>query len=241
MNNNKSEPIFAHFQELRRRLLICLATVILGFAVNYNWADILLQKLAKPLDAALIFISPAEAFLAQIKLAVLAALVMACPIILWQLWGFIVPALTDNERKLGRVFIIGGTGAFWCGVFFAYKVVLPIGLNFLLKDRGLSLVPMIAVGEYISFVINVFAGMGLAFTLPLAVIVLSRLGILAPETLIRFRRYAWVIIFILAAIFTPPDVVSQILLGVPLLGLYELAIFLARTFKPNNSEAENAK
>lgn len=223
----KDLSFLGHLEELRSRILKSLLAVALTSVFSYAYADPLLKFLIKPVGH-LVFTSPAEAFLATINVTVWGGVILAFPFILYQFWSFVYEALTESERKYVRIFGPFSLILFLSGIVFGYFVMAPISLRFLLSFSSASLVPMIRASEYLSFVGSFVLAFGVVFELPLILIFLVKIGIASPEFLRQKRRYAIVVIFILSAILTPPDCVSQFLMAVPLLVLYELGILLAR-------------
>lgn len=222
-----------HLEELRRVLVVCTVAVGISTAVVYGFfRDRLYDAVTYPLrqaGAPLIFIGLGEAFMTQIKLALAAGFVLALPVILWQVWGFVVPALRPGERRL-----VGGTALasltmFLAGAAFAYFTVFRFAARFLVTVAGPAVRPMISVGHYVSFLISFLIPFGLAFQLPVAVYFLARWGVVTGAWLARNRRVVVVVTFVAAAALTPgPDVLSQLLMAGPLLALYEISILVAK-------------
>jgi sec-independent protein translocase protein TatC len=229
MAENKM-PFSAHLEELRNRLIKILLAITAGFLGSYAFADHILEWLKNPLPQKLIFISPAEAFLANLKVSFLAGIIITLPFSLFQIWKFVTPGLKQTEKRYAFSFIVFGSLLFCSGSLFAYYVILPLGLHFLLSYGSHGIQPMISVGPYISFCMVILLMFGLIFNLPLAVVLLTKLRLLNYSLLARNRKYAVLVIFIIAALFTPPDVFTQLLLGVPLVLLYEISIWLSRLF-----------
>lgn len=218
---------FFHLTELRDRLLKAFAAFILATAIVWNFIDPVIEFIVRPVGK-IIFTSPAEAFNARVTLSMIGGLFLAFPIIIYQLWKFVSSGLTAEEKKHVKFFGPLSFIFFFAGVSFGYFVVFPLSLNFLMSFSNQWMVPMIMVDKYISFVGMVLVASGVTFQLPLVLVFFIRIGVATPEFLREKRRYAIVIILILAAVLTPPDVVSQIILAVPLLILYELGIFFSR-------------
>ena len=218
---------FSHLHELRDRIIKSLIAFGIATIVAWNFLDPVIRWVVRPLGR-LVFTAPAEAFNARMTLAMVGGLFFALPVILYQLWQFIALGLKPQEQRYVKIFGPLSLVFFFLGIIFGYFVMLPISLNFLLSFSSAWMVPMITVDKYISFVGTIVISSGVAFELPLILAFLARLGIATPEFLRQKRRYAIVIILIVAAILTPPDVVSQILLTIPLLILYELGIFFSQ-------------
>jgi sec-independent protein translocase protein TatC len=225
--NEKELTVFEHLEELRFRLLVCLGALLAAAAASFAYVDRIRHILTRPAGE-LIYLGVSEAFAVNIKLALVCGLLISLPVIFFQLWRFILPGLYRHER--GAVLFISLISAFFflLGALFGFFVVLPFTISFFLGFAGEQLAPMFSYSSYVSYSLSLLLGFGLVFEMPVLVLILARLGIVSADFLARQRKFAVVIIFILAALFTPPDVISQFLLGVPMLLLYELSILLAR-------------
>jgi sec-independent protein translocase protein TatC len=232
-------PFTAHLEELRSRLIRSLLAVVAAFSLSFTFAEQIFAILTAPLlrlqapGLSLIGTGVPEAFFTKIKVAVIAALFLAFPVILWESWQFVAPGLYEHERRYARSFVFFGTLLFLVGAYFCYAVVFEAGYGFFLKRyEALGVRPAIRVGEYLSFASQLLLAFGVIFELPVAAFFLTRIGVLDHRFLIHQFRYAVIFLFILAAILTPPDIVSQILLAVPLILLYGVSIgvsYFART------------
>ena len=233
MHNEKSLSIVGHLEELRRRIILCLVSVFVASFASFYFSGDILKFLSRPIEK-LVFISPTEAFLIHIKIAMFAGLLVSLPVIIYQVWRFVAVGLMECERK--RVFLYGPCSflLFLAGAFFSFFVVVPIGLRFLLSFRMSDLEPMISVARYISFITRMVLVFGVVFQMPVVSIFLTRVGILTPKFLAEKRRYAILFVFIIAAILTPPDVISQMLLGLPMILLYEISIFFSKLVRRRN-------
>jgi len=223
---------FDHLTELRQRILWSVAAVGLGFAATIAFTDRIIKFLARPLAAKLAFLTPTEAFWVNMKVAMIAGLFLALPVVLYQIWAFISPGLLPTERRYALPFVILGTVFFAIGVTFALWVVIPFAIQFLVGfGERQGLLPVISVGSYVDFVLKFTLAFGMVFELPLAITLAARMGIVTPQFLSRHRKYAILINFVLAAILTPtPDILNQFLMAGPLCLLYELGILSARFF-----------
>lgn len=228
-------PFTAHLAELRGRLIRSIIAVAAGFAVCYGFSDRLLVFLWRPMGRELVFIAPTEAFFSHLKVAFLGGLVLAWPYICYQAWSFVSPGLYEKERRYTLPFVVGATIMFLLGAGFVYFLILPYGMAFLLGYGGTFLVPMISVGAYVSFALRLFIAFGGMFELPLVVVLLSKLGLVTPQMLARNRKYVIVVSFLVAAVLTPPDIFTQVLMAVPLLALFEVSIVLSRMTAPKRS------
>ena len=234
----KHLSLTGHLEELRYRLLVSLITVGVCFAALYPFSETLLTLVHLPIqDEQLYMLSPAEAFIVHLKLAIFGAIVLSVPMLLYQIWAFVAPGLYPNEKEYALPFVFVATGFFLLGGLFAYFVMLPFALKFLIGFGGALIQPMISVTNYVSFVTMTMLVFGVVFELPVILVFLAKMGIVTPTHLRGFRRYAIVGAFIIGAILTPPDVVSQAMLAGPLLVLYELSIWACEWFaKPKVSE-----
>lgn len=235
------QPMLAHIIELRARLIRCFIAIGLGFCVCYYFSEDIYRWLVMPLAEAmhgeqrrLIYTGLAEAFITYIKLALWAACLLACPVILVQIWRFVAPGLFKHERRAVMPLLFATPVFFALGAAIAYFFVMPLAWKFFLSFEtgaavtGLPVQLEARVSEYLSIAMTLIFSFGIAFELPVLLVLLVRIGILTVEQLVSFRRFAIVLIFIAAAILTPPDVMSQLLLALPLWGLYEISIVVAR-------------
>jgi len=231
-------PLMGHLDELRSRLIKCLIVVAVCFMGSFFVSRHLLSWLQKPLDTGLIFLSPTEAFWANLKVALLGAIFIALPFLLYQAWAFIAPGLFRKEKKNGLIFLTFSIFFFILGVSFCWFVVLPFGLKFLMSfGSKAGIQPMISIGLYIDFVFKLLIAFGAIFQLPLIITLLSMLGLLTPQFLAQNRRYAILFAFITAAILTPtPDIFNQVLMAGPIILLYELGILSARLFSKKKAQ-----
>ncbi|MER2520518.1 MAG: twin-arginine translocase subunit TatC [Bdellovibrionales bacterium] len=238
------QPLLAHLIELRRRLIYGFLAIMAGFVISYGFAPDIYAFLVKPLAAAtgaenhrLIYTGLTEAFSTYLRLALWTGCFIAFPVIATQIWMFVAPGLYENERKAFLPFLAATPILFLIGAAFAYYLVFPLAWTFFLSFEipgaaGALPIQMEArVSEYLSLSMTVIFSFGIAFELPVILILLARVGILTPEQLKKFRRFAIVLIFVAAAIMTPPDVFSQLSLAIPLMALYELSIFGAKWAK----------
>ncbi len=242
-------PLLDHLIELRRRLLWSLASLGVAFAVCLYFARPIFAFLVQPLVRAgqgkIIYTQIFEAFFVEIKVAFFAAIMLAFPVIANQLWQFLAPGLYRNEKRALLPFLWATPVLFIMGAALAYYVAIPVALHFLLGFQGnlggIQQEALPAVGNYLDFVMQFLFGFGLSFLLPVLLMLLERVGIITRKQLISGRRYAIVGAFAIAAVLTPPDVGSQLLLAIPLMILYELAIigiwFTERQRKPEEDAA----
>ncbi|MDE1900801.1 MAG: twin-arginine translocase subunit TatC [Alphaproteobacteria bacterium] len=235
------QPLMAHLIELRRRLIYALLAVLAGFAVSYAFAPEIYAFLVRPLAAAtegehrrLIYTGLTEAFTTYIKLSLWTGCFVAFPVIAAQIWMFVAPGLYQHERRAFLPFLLATPLFFLAGAAVAYYFVFPEAWKFFLSfempgtTESLPIQLEARVSEYLSLSMTVIFAFGLAFELPVILVLLARAGIVSAEKLASFRRYAVVLIFVFAAILTPPDLISMLSLALPMLLLYEFSILGAR-------------
>lgn len=244
-------PLTGHLEELRRRLFRALAATAVTFAICYPNAEWLFAILTRPLLAAatspehpvqLIGTGVAEAFFTRLAVSFVGAVFLALPVILYQVWRFVLPGLHDREVRYGRGFVLAGTIFFLLGAAFCYFVALPYGFPFFLSEyERIGVTPNIRINEYLAFISRMLLAFGVIFEMPVATFFLARVGIVSQAFLVHYARHAIVVIFVVAAILTPPDAASQMLMAIPLLLLYGLSIGVAYVFyKPRMAEEPEA-
>ena len=246
-SDDDDEPmtLMGHLNELRRRLFRIVIIVILGFVAFYGVAEQLYAYLSAPLQAQLpagsklIYTSPAGAFFTYMKVALVASLFGTSPISFYQVWAFIAPGLYKEEKRAVIPLAFFSSIFFISGAAFCFFTVFPIAFKFFMGFATDTIVPMISVEEYLGFALKLLIAFGVVFEMPLFAYFLSRFGILSPDFMRRQRRYAILLIFIVAAILTPPDVFSQCLMAIPMLLLYEVSIYVsAIAYKKKENKAE---
>jgi len=247
------EELRPHLVELRKRLGISVLTLIVMFFAMFSVHEPLLNWMVQPLNDALIQVGKTSinaangmittsqvggAFFVALKVAFFASIVASLPIILWQIWLFVAPGLYDNEKKMVLPFVLGGTTMFAVGVAFAYYVVTPFGFDFLIAFGSFKFTPLINIEDYVGFFTKIMFGFGLAFELPVFAYFLALLGLVDDRQMTAFFKYAIVLIFIVAALLTPPDVLTQLLMAGPLIVLYGLSILIVKMVNPAPKEDE---
>jgi len=247
------DEIKPHIAELRKRLGISVLSLIGMFFVMFYFHEPILEWMVEPLNHALIEVGKKSvnaengmvttsqvggAFFVALKVSFFAAILGALPIILAQIWMFIAPALYANEKKMIIPFILGGTIMFAIGVIFAYYIVTPFGFDFLITFGSFKFTPLINIEDYVGFFTKIMFGFGIAFELPVFAYFLALLGMINDRQMIDFFKYAVIIIFIVAALLTPPDVLTQLLMAGPLIILYGFSILIVRIINPASEEDE---
>lgn len=229
-------PFTAHLEELRKRLITCFIAVAAGFAISYGFKEMLFGVLTRPLIAVmkqgetLIYTGLPEAFFTFLKVAFLSGLILASPVIIYQFWMFVAPGLYDREKRLLIPIVALSSIFFVGGALFGYFIVFPLGFQFFLGFATETIRPMPSMKEYLGFAAKLLLAFGLVFELPLVLTFLARLGIVSVEFLKKNRKYAILLFFVGSAVLTPPDVVTQVMMAVPLMVLYEVSIVGARIF-----------
>lgn len=240
-------PLVHHLKELRKRLVQAVIAVAVAFVVTYSFSEELYALLAAPILAALpadneflAFTGVIEPFYTYLKVALTGSIVLASPIIFYEIWAFAAPGLLSDEKRWFFPIVLASVCLFLIGVAFAYFVVFPVAFKFLLSYAAVELRPILSMGLYFSFATKMLIAFGAVFEMPLFVLVLSRLGLVTSAKLIGWWKYALLFSVIVGAVLTPPDVFSQALMAAPILVLYAISIVVAHFFgkKKNDSEDE---
>lgn len=242
--SSTSESFISHLIELRKRLLNSVIALLLAFIALFPFAGKLYTLLALPMldrlptGGKMVAIGTISSFMGPLKVAMMAAFLIALPYILYQLWRFVAPGLYAHEKKLIWPLIVASTLLFICGMAFAYFVVFPVVFKFVISSAPEGVAVMPDIEQYLSFVLTMFVAFGVTFQVPVAVVLLVRMGVVTTAKLREVRPYVIVGAFIIGAIFTPPDVVSQFMLAMPLWLLYEAGIVVAGWVKPVEKEVQ---
>jgi sec-independent protein translocase protein TatC len=237
-------PLTAHLDELRRRLVISVVAVMIGFGASYYFAPRMFEVLMAPLvealppESTLIFTGVTEAFFTYLKVALLAGFFLASPLVLYQVWVFVSPGLYRHEAKYVIPFVLSSSLLFIGGALFGYFVVFPYGFKFLLGFGTEVIRPMPSIKEYFSLASRLLLAFGAVFELPVFVAFLSKMGLVSSNFLITKFKYSILAIFALSAILTPPDVATQMMMAGPLLALYGVSIIIAFLFEKKKAEKE---
>jgi sec-independent protein translocase protein TatC len=241
-----TETFIAHLIELRSRLVNVAVGLLLVFICLVPWASDLYALLAQPMLAKLpqggqmIATDVTTPFFVPLKVTMMAAFLIALPYVLYQAWRFVAPGLYAHEKKLILPLIVASTLLFFCGMAFAYFVVFPVVFGFIVAAAPQGVAVMTDIDKYLSFVLGMFMAFGITFQVPVAVVLLVRIGMVSVEKLREIRSYVIVGAFVIGAIFTPPDVVSQFMLAIPLWLLYEAGIVVAAWVTPRGQSDRSA-
>ncbi|AOY77810.1 twin-arginine translocase subunit TatC [Clostridium formicaceticum] len=223
--DEKRLTLVGHLEELRRRTIIILLVVIIGAVASYFYIDILVDFIIQPVeDLNFIYLSPADLFLAYVKIALVSGIILTLPIILYHIWRFVLPGVTLKQKIyvvlanfMSMIFFIGGAA-------FAYCLILPLTIQFFTKMSRQEIKPLFSFASYVGFMSSILLSFGVTFQLPILVMLLTQFNLITPTFLKKSRKVFILLIFIIAAILTPPDIVSQVLLAAPMLVLLELSI-----------------
>jgi sec-independent protein translocase protein TatC len=238
------EELKPHIADLRKRLMIIAGTLIVAFFACFFVYDPILSWMQVPVEAVLpegskmIAIEVQETFFTALKVAFFAAFMVSLPVIFWQMWLFLSPGLYANEKKIIIPFVLSATLMFLLGAVFAYYVVVPFGFEFLVTFGSQVVAVMPSIGKYVSFFTKIVIGFGIAFELPVITFFFAVVGVVNDQMLKDFFKYAVVLIFVLAALLTPPDVVTQFLMAGPLIILYGVSIWIAKIFNPADKQED---
>lgn len=247
MSNGSPEPeelpdeeqsFISHLVELRARLLSSLLCVLIVFAALFYFSNDIYTLVARPLiaklpeGASMIATEVASPFLAPFKLTLLVSVAVSMPYLLYQAWAFVAPGLYRNERRFAFPLLLSSTLLFYAGIAFAYFAVFPLVFGFFTKVAPEGVQVMTDISRYLDFILKMFFAFGLAFEVPVATVLLVKTGITTPEQLTRLRPYVILGAFVLGMLLTPPDIVSQVMLALPVWLLYEVGIVLARMMGP---------
>lgn len=228
-SENKNLTVVDHLTEFRKHLIWSVVVFLLVTIVTFQFADKLVVNLvSKAENTQFVYLSPAELFTSYIRIAMMAGLLISLPFFLYRLWVFVKPGLLPHEKGAIRNALLLGFGLFFVGLIFAYQVVLPMSLQFFAGFQMPEVRSSVGFANYFSYATSIVLSFGLVFELPILVVLLVRLGVVNTKFLVRNRKYVLLIVFVVAAVLTPPDMISQILLGIPMLLLFELGIVMGR-------------
>jgi len=237
-NKDGTMPVLEHLAELRLRLLISAGALLVAAVVSFNYVELIRELLTSPLEGLrLIYLSPPEAFMANLRLALISGLVLSSPVIIYELMAFIFPGLLKEEKIFFLAVLFGIVVLFAAGVAFAYFIVFPFTIRFFLQFASVELEPRFTVTEYISFLFSFHLGFGVVFQLPLLTWALGKIGLISSGFLKRNRKVALLVMLIISAVITPPDIISQVVMVFPLALLYEIGIIMVLISERKRSKA----
>ena len=238
------DEIKPHLAELRDRIIKMFVVLVVLFFICFAFWEPILQWVAQPLkdalsaDSEVIAYKMGEQFITAVLVSFFAAFIIGLPYLFYQVWAFIAPGLYANEKKLVIPFVAFGTLMFTMGAMFAYYIVFPYGFTYLVNFGSSTIQAMISIGEYLGFFLKLMFGFGISFELPVVCFFLAKMDLITEKSLIGFFRYAIIIIFIFASLLTPPDIVTQFLMAIPLVTLYGLSILIVKAVNPYKVEDE---
>lgn len=218
-NTSEDMSILEHLTELRKRILYSLLAVAIGAAAAYNFLDEIMAFLLEPAGK-LYYMQPAEAFFVYVKVTIFSGFLFALPIIFYQAWAFLLPALTMRERLLLSILVPVSVLLFAAGLLFSFKLVLPLAMNFFLGMGSADFQPFLSAGSYFDFIITFVLPFGMLFEMPLIMMILAWLGIITSDMLAAKFRIVILLCFVIGALLTPPDIISQCMMAIPMLMLY---------------------
>jgi sec-independent protein translocase protein TatC len=238
--DEKNLTLVGHLAELRKRIIYCAVLFILASGFCYSFVGIVVKDIINiARNVEFVFIAPAELLLAYVKISVIGGLIISAPFLIFQTWLFVIPGLNKKERRSIFLSLLLGSVFFIAGVTFSYFIVLPTMLVFFMGFQTDAIKPMISFSNYLSFVLSTISTFGVIFELPILMILLSGLGIVQVSFLKKNRKFIILIVFILAAVLTPPDIISQIILAGPMILLTEIGILLASLTEKKKRQREN--
>lgn len=228
MAEAKAMSLQEHLTELRKRLIISFASVILMACLAYYFSEDILALIIKPAGK-LYYMRPTEAFFTYMKISLYAGLLASSPIIIYQIWAFIMPALTKGEKKISNFLVPVAIMLFWIGIIFSYYLVLPAAIKFFIGFATDELQPLFSIGQYLDFVVTFVLPFGLLFELPLIIMILANFNIVSSTMLRHNRKYFILLAFIIGAVVSPtPDMFSQTMMAMPMIILYEISYYIIR-------------
>ncbi len=239
--NNGAQPLLSHLMAMRKLLISCLGAVVVGFVFAfYVLCSPIMKFITSPIEARgvqIIYTAMSEALTTQIKVSLMAGVVVTSPFIFYQIWAFIKPALYENEIRVFRALFFVALGLFLLGIVFCYRYVYELAINFFLIAGENLATPMLSIDKYVSFLCSFILPFGVVFELPIAIFMATRMGWVDHKKLASWRKYVFFGIFVMAAILTPPDIVSQVMLGLPMYLLFEVGVLVSRFTKSGRKEA----
>lgn len=240
--DQRAQSLYEHLAELRTRLIRCALILFVATGICYGFSDYIFNFVRAPIapylpGGGLIYTGPLDKFIAHLKLAFVTGILISCPFWLYQVWLFVAPGLYQKERRYTAGFIFSGTFLFVLGAAFSYYIALPMAFQFLMTFGGDVDKPMISIDQYMGFFTQMCLMFGVAFELPLVIIVLGMMGIVSQQFLRTNRRYAIMTIAVIAAVITPPDLLSMVMMLAPMWALFEIAVIVVGIFEKKRVEA----
>ncbi|WP_419764914.1 MAG: twin-arginine translocase subunit TatC [Arcobacter sp.] len=239
------EDLKPHIADLRKRLMVSIAALVVAFFACFFFYEPILEwmmlpaKAILPAGSSMVAIEIQETFFTALKVAFFSGFIVSLPVIFWQLWLFLAPGLYEHEKKLVFPFVFFATLMFLIGSSFAYYVVVPYGFDFLINFGSTVVTVFPSIGKYVGFFTKLLFGFGVAFELPVITFFLAKIGLVDDKMLKDFFKYAIILIFILASLLTPPDVLTQFLMAGPLIFLYIVSIYIAKVFNPADTSLDD--
>ncbi len=240
--NEKNLTIVGHLTELRKRLIYSSIVLLAAIAVSYNFSEMMVKHIVDIVpDINFVFIAPAELLMSYIKISVISGVVVSAPFLLLQIWLFVSPGLKKSEKRTIAVSLFIGGFFFIAGVIFSYLVILPIMIQFFMGFQIEEIEEMISFSSYLSFVINTLLSFGIIFEIPILMVILTKFHILKVSFLKKNRKYAILIIFVVAAVLTPPEVITQIMMAGPMLMLFEIGVIFSSMVEKKDKKKEEVQ
>jgi sec-independent protein translocase protein TatC len=242
--DNNAQSLYEHLSDLRTCLINCLYILIIATGICYGFSEKIFNFVRAPIvpylpSGGLIFTGPLDKFVAHLKLSFVCGIIVSCPFWLYQVWRFVAPGLYVKEKKYALSFIVAGSGLFVLGSVFSYFIVLPMAFQFLMTFGGDIDKPMISIDQYMGFFTQMCLMFGVAFELPLIIVILGMLEIVSHSFLSKNRRYAVMTLAVISAVVTPPDLLSMVLMLVPMVILFEAGVFIVGLLEKKRIEANS--
>ncbi|GAB6086596.1 twin-arginine translocase subunit TatC [Alkaliphilus crotonatoxidans] len=230
--------LIQHLEELRKRVIIIAIVMIAGAVISYQFIDTIIEIVTKPASQLdFIYLSPPELFVAYIKISLVVGVVLTLPITLFQIWLFVKPGLTKKERANLLFALFMAIIFFLLGILFAYYVIIPLTIQFFVKVSTQQIAPLFSFENYIGFISSLLLAFGLTFEMPLIILLLTHLNLITPAALKKYRKMIILVIFVVSAVLTPPDIISQCLMAAPMILLFELSLILSSIIYRKKAQA----
>ena len=237
--NENAQPLLEHLLAMRKLLIACFGAIAVGFVIAFYFLRAhVMAFITRPIEARgvqIIYTAVSEAFTTQLKVSLVVGVILVSPFLFYQIWAFVKPALYDNEIRLFRALFFLALGLFLLGIVFCYRYVYGLAINFFLISGEDLATPMLSLDKYVGFLFSFILPFGVVFELPIGVYMATRVGWVTYEKLRSWRKFVFFGIFVLAAVLTPPDIISQVMLGVPMYLLFEVGVQVSRFTKPRKT------